>query len=128
VFSPGLGGWFKPMGRDKTLGLNSSTLLPYERGASASGFGSDEAAAPGAVLSEVSEAVLSDSLFGLGFRRRGWLVTKVLHGHNRHASGDLMDAPQLGRANAPLSIVRCAQPFTESWPGTGCGVEVGRSE
>lgn len=71
MFSPGLGGWFRPMGLDKILGLNSSTLLPYDRGASASGLGSDEVAAPGTAFSVVFEAVVFGSLFGLGFSRRG---------------------------------------------------------
>lgn len=71
VFSPGLGGWFRPMGRAKTLGLNSSTLLPYDRGASASGLGSDEAAAPWAVFPLVPEAVLLESCLGSGVWRRG---------------------------------------------------------
>lgn len=66
VFSPGLGGLFRPMGRAKTLGLNSSTLLPYDRGASASGLGSDEAAAPSAMFSVVFEGVFLESCFGFG--------------------------------------------------------------
>lgn len=71
MFSPGLGGWFMPMGRASTLGLNSSTFLPYERGASANGLGSDEASAPEKVLSVAFEAAVFGSLFGLGFWRRG---------------------------------------------------------
>lgn len=71
MFSPGLGGWFMPMGRASTLGLNSSTFLPYERGASANGLGSDEASAPRKVLSVAFEAAVFGSLFGLGVWRRG---------------------------------------------------------
>lgn len=71
MFSPGLGGWFRPMGRARTLGLNSSTFLPYERGASANGLGSDEAAASRTLLWAVFEAAVFGSLFGLGFSRRG---------------------------------------------------------
>lgn len=71
VFSPGLGGWFRPMGRANTLGLNSSILLPYDRGASANGLGSEEASAPRTLLSVVFEAAVFGSLFELGPWRRG---------------------------------------------------------
>lgn len=105
MFSPGLGGWFRPMGRARTLGLNSSTLLPYERGASANGLGSDEAVAPRTLSSVVSEAAVLGSLFGLGFWRRGKVVTKVRHWHNKQVFSGRLEGLKIGRANVLLSIV-----------------------
>lgn len=111
MFSPGLGGWFRPMGRDRTLGSNSSTLLPYERGASANGLGSDEAVAPRTVLSVVFEAAALGGLFGLGFSRRGYVVTKVRHWHNKQVLSGLLEGLKSGGAKVLLSIVRDVSAF-----------------
>lgn len=77
VFSPGLGGEFKPIGRESGVGVNSSSALPYARGAWASApwaagapasrpaIGAAGDGFPGVVVGDLGSGVVGPAL-GLG--------------------------------------------------------------
>lgn len=63
VFSPGFGGCGMPIGRFSGFGVNSSTRLPYDLGASSNGEGGITLAGAG----EAGVSVLAGLLLAAGF-------------------------------------------------------------
>lgn len=60
-FSPGCGGYGRPIGRARGLGTNSSRDLPYARGASSRGEGIDGGAVSAGVGVGVEEFFVFDA-------------------------------------------------------------------